>query len=316
MYLPSMGEPTDERDKEAVRDGIWEQNGKNPLTAALIALTVIGVTYYYAQAVMTFIGTLITMGGSNTESGGSTFIERMSAMVSVSKQPLRISLLVSQILFMLLPTLWITQKWHSTEVRKYLRITPAPLSEIVLAVSITLLFLPAGNFINTFLITQLQMPDFMISINEQIFSSYSVKEFLFLTLVVCITPAVCEEIFFRGLVQGTMERRLGAQSIIIVGLIFGLFHVQPIGLISLSLLGILFGYFFHRSRSMLPNVAAHFANNFAAIVFMAKAADGTPAFGTFISDMGIIGVLMTIPPMFLLLRYYHYRTESAHSTNQ
>ena len=312
MYLPHMGDQTPENENEAVMDGTWERDGKNPVTAALFGLTVIGVTYYYAQAIMTFVGTIFAMGSSKIDTDGMSFIDRMSAMVAESKQPLRISLIVSQVLFMLLPTIWLIKRWHSTEVRKYLRITPAPFLEVLLAVLITLLFLPVSHFISNFFVTQLNMPDFLIAINEQLFSSYTIEEFLWLTLVVCITPAVCEEIFFRGFVQGTMERRIGTKSVIIIGIVFGAFHVQPISLIPLSLLGILFGYFYQRSRSMLPNAAAHFTNNFAATVIMAKAADGTPLFGQFISNMGILEVMMTIPPLLLLLRYYHFRTEQHH----
>lgn len=316
MYLPHMGDQTPKDESEAIMDGSWERNGKNPVTAALFGLTVIGVTYYYAQAIMTFVGTIIAMGSSKIDTTGMSFIDRMSAMVAESKQPLRISLIVSQVLFMLLPTIWLVKRWHSTEIRKYLRITPAPVIEVVLAVMITLLFLPASHYISNFFVTQLNMPDFLIAINEQLFSSYSVPEFLVLTLVVCITPAVCEEIFFRGFVQGTMERRIGTKSIIIIGIVFGAFHVQPISLIPLSLLGILFGYFYQRSRSMLPNAAAHFTNNLAATIIMAKTADGTSIVHPFIQDPGLVGVSVTLPLMFLLLRYYHFKTESAHSIEQ
>jgi membrane protease YdiL (CAAX protease family) len=312
MYLPTMGNRSKDVESEAVPDGTWERNGKNPVTAALFGLSLIGVTYYYAQAVMTLVGTLFSMGSSGIDTSELSYIEKLSAMISVSKQPLRISLIVSQILFMLLPTLWLTKKWHSTEVRKYLRIAPAPFMDILLAVVITLLFVPSSHYISNFLLIQLHMPDFFIAINEQLFASYTLQEFLWLTLVVCITPAVCEEVFFRGYVQRTMERRSGPKSFIIIGIVFGLFHVQPINLLSLTLLGMLFGYFYQRSRSIMPNAAAHFTNNFAATVLMVKAADGTPMFGTFISEMGIVGVLITIPPLILLLRYYHFRTERLH----
>ncbi|MBI3766350.1 MAG: CPBP family intramembrane metalloprotease, partial [Ignavibacteriales bacterium] len=95
----------------------------------------------------------------------------------------------------------------------------------------------------------------------------SLPEFFWLVLVIAITPAICEETFFRGYVQRTMERTVKWKSVLIVGVVFGLFHLQPLGLISLSILGMVFGYFAYRSKSLLPSMAAHFTNNFVVILF-------------------------------------------------
>jgi membrane protease YdiL (CAAX protease family) len=58
------------------------------------------------------------------------------------------------------------------------------------------------------------------------------------------------------------------KSVLLVGFIFGLFHMQPLGLFTLSILGMLFGYFYYKSKSLLPAMAAHFTNNFLAVLIL------------------------------------------------
>jgi membrane protease YdiL (CAAX protease family) len=127
---------------------------------------------------------------------------------------------------------------------------------------------------------------------------------------VCITPAICEEIFFRGFIQRTFERTLGWKSLILIGVLFGLFHFQPLGLIPLAMLGILFGYFFYRTKSLLPSMAAHFTNNFVAILFLYQTPEmqeaGTSG-ATAQIPLWLVGA--TIPVGIGLLFLYHSLTK-------
>ena len=103
---------------------------------------------------------------------------------------------------------------------------------------------------------------------EEIFTAHSPGEFIWLVFVVAVTPAICEEILFRGYVQRTMERGMGRKAIFVAGIAFGLFHFSPFGLAVLAVMGIVLGYFYHRSRSLYPSMAAHFTNNFLATLFL------------------------------------------------
>jgi membrane protease YdiL (CAAX protease family) len=169
---------------------------------------------------------------------------------------------------MLLPAVWITKKWHSTEIKKYLRIKWISLKEIFLAVLITVTLLPLCYFISYLILEWLDIPDVIQNLGSQLFTAHSFTEFILLVFVVAVTPAICEEVFFRGYVQRTMERNMGVKSFVITGIIFGLFHMQPLGLISLSILGVLFSFFFYRSQSIFPSSAAHFVNNFIALLLL------------------------------------------------
>jgi len=96
-------------------------------------------------------------------------------------------------------------------------------------------------------------------------TAHSPAEFLVVVLVVALTPAVCEEVLFRGLVQRSFEEEAGGfRAAIMTGVIFGAYHMSPFSLIPLAVLGIFFGFVVYRTGNLLVAVAAHFFNNFMA----------------------------------------------------
>jgi len=92
-------------------------------------------------------------------------------------------------------------------------------------------------------------------------------EFLFVVVIVALTPAVCEELLFRGLVQGALGEAVGGfRAAVLAGLIFGIYHLNPFSLVPLVALGVYFGYLVYRSGSITVSISAHFFNNFVACV--------------------------------------------------
>lgn len=82
-----------------------------------------------------------------------------------------------------------------------------------------------------------------------------------LWLVVALTPALCEEAFFRGLMLSGL-RRLGPWAAIgISGLLFGLLHGSIYQLLPTFILGLLLGYAVWRSESIYCSVLIHALNN-------------------------------------------------------
>jgi len=298
---------TEPAETETPLDGRWERNGRSPAVAAVVALIGIGILYTYAQGIMTAIGMVVM---SQELSGGesTTFIASLTRMTEATKQPLRLALFITQYAAMLLPTIWLVRHWHSSDVRGYLKAVRAPWMDVLLAVIITLLTLPSLRFINAFLIQNIRLPEFILRINSELFAAYTVEEFVWLVVVVCITPAICEEVFFRGYVQRTLSRRIGVRSIAIVGVLFALFHQQPLGLPGLIALGILFGFFYHRSASLLPGAAAHFTNNLTAVVSSVRTADGTEAVSLPLLSGEMWTAAVTVPFLFLAIQFYLHRT--------
>jgi sodium transport system permease protein len=80
-------------------------------------------------------------------------------------------------------------------------------------------------------------------------------------LVIGATPAICEELFFRGLLFAGM-RRLGAwPAVLVTALLFGLAHASIYRLLPTFILGVVLGVLRWRSGSVLPGMAMHAVNN-------------------------------------------------------
>lgn len=81
-------------------------------------------------------------------------------------------------------------------------------------------------------------------------------------LVAALMPAICEEFFFRGVLQGILKKNLPKQKLIIViGILFGIFHMSMFRIIPTGLLGILLAYLTLASGSIFPSMCLHFMHN-------------------------------------------------------
>ncbi|MBI5087136.1 MAG: CPBP family intramembrane metalloprotease [Acidobacteria bacterium] len=80
-------------------------------------------------------------------------------------------------------------------------------------------------------------------------------------LLVAITPALCEESLFRGLIMSGF-RRLGKwPAILATGLLFGLAHASIYRLLPTLALGVMIGYAVWKTRSIVAGIICHALNN-------------------------------------------------------
>ena len=109
-----------------------------------------------------------------------------------------------------------------------------------------------------------------------------------------------EEVLFRGAIQGVLMRYFGRPlpAIILSALIFGIFHLNPVQIVYATLLGIVLGWIYYRTGSLMSVIVGHVLNNtFAVITTVAySAADEQAVAG---SPVGISGFLL-----FALLSVY------------
>jgi len=85
--------------------------------------------------------------------------------------------------------------------------------------------------------------------------------------MLALTPAICEEVLFRGYIQRQSERAWGVWGgAIFTGVAFGLYHLRLTQAIPLGLLGTYLAWLTWRSGSLIPAMIVHLANNsFAAV---------------------------------------------------
>lgn len=94
-------------------------------------------------------------------------------------------------------------------------------------------------------------------------------------LAVGIAPVV-EEMFFRGLVQRSLEKRLGAAwGIGLASALFAAVHLLPWVFPLHLFLGAVFGFAVYATRSLWAGVLLHAINNSVAMIGMAAVGDQT-----------------------------------------
>ena len=115
----------------------------------------------------------------------------------------------------------------------------------------------------------LPIPEEFIEMMESLISTDSDNPFWILALlfIIAVSPAICEEILFRGVITSGLRRVLsGWATVLVVGILFGLFHMSVYRVLSTGLTGILLTYFVVRSGSIFLPMIAHFLNNAVAIL--------------------------------------------------
>ncbi len=84
--------------------------------------------------------------------------------------------------------------------------------------------------------------------------------------IIGILPGICEEVFFRGYIFHGFRKYGKWQAIVITGILFGIFHLDPFRLVPASLLGIWMGYLLLKTDSIFVPMLAHAANNSFSIL--------------------------------------------------
>jgi len=128
---------------------------------------------------------------------------------------------------------------------------PVALSVVLLVLTISLVIVIEP------ITTLIPIPEFMM----ELFAMLSEKSIYTMILVVFIGPVI-EELLIRGIVlDGFLKRYPPWKAILWSSIIFGLFHLNPWQFIPAFFLGILMGYVYWKTKSLIPCIFIHFINN-------------------------------------------------------
>ena len=90
-----------------------------------------------------------------------------------------------------------------------------------------------------------------------IFAKYGWPRWSMFALV-CLTPAIFEELAFRGVIQTNLEAVLGSrEALLIQAALFSGLHLSPVILASHFFMGLVLGIMRTRSRSLYPGMLFH-----------------------------------------------------------
>lgn len=95
---------------------------------------------------------------------------------------------------------------------------------------------------------------------------HSPGEAAVVAIVLALTPALCEELLFRGYLQQNWYKALTPSgSVLFTGFVFAVFHLSAANLVPLTILGWYIGYIFLKSDNLAVPVFVHLFNNIAAL---------------------------------------------------
>lgn len=97
---------------------------------------------------------------------------------------------------------------------------------------------------------------------EQMYTEHGV----IVLLATLVMAPVMEELIFRGLCFGRIRQFTGrGMTILLTGLLFGLYHMNLVQFIYATVMGIFFALLYERYRDIRLTMAAHFAANLCAV---------------------------------------------------
>jgi sodium transport system permease protein len=134
---------------------------------------------------------------------------------------------------------------------------------------IILLLIPAGNLVG---IGVFRLADYVLPVPRQMLEQFS-EELLpadvplwQLFFFIAVLPGICEEVAFRGtLLYGLRRRLTPVKLVLVVGLIFGLFHVALFRIVPTAFMGIVLTTVALLTGSIFPGMLLHAGNNAFAL---------------------------------------------------
>ncbi|WP_052273051.1 CPBP family intramembrane glutamic endopeptidase [Flavihumibacter solisilvae] len=160
---------------------------------------------------------------------------------------------------------------------------PVPTRFLWLGLILMIIAFPAASWLNH-LNQDLQFPSWLKSAEtsmraaeesasrllKAMLEMHSLADLAGMLVLIALLPAICEELFFRGVLQRlfiqiTHRPWLG---IVITALLFSAFHGQFLGFFPRALLGILLGAIYWYSGSIWPSIIAHFVNNALQVIYV------------------------------------------------
>jgi membrane protease YdiL (CAAX protease family) len=234
-----------------------ERHGISPIVFAVVSLGIIFFTYQ-------IIGGALTLLIFGAEPGAGNIAGY------------RLATALGELLLVLGPTLLLV-RFATLSPRWFLRLNVPDVRTILVPI---IGIFSLQEMLQIYLVVQEKIPlpeelqkivrelsQLMEKLLNLLVGSNSVPELLWVVVVLALVPALVEELLFRGLIQRSFERHMGpVRAIVLTGILFGAFHLNPFNFVPLAALGMYLGFVAYRANSVWSSVSAHFFNNAIACV--------------------------------------------------
>lgn len=279
--------------------------GINPIALGIIVL--VGTFFLYQV-----VGSVLTIAVIGFEGA-------LGGAADGSANGLRIMTIVMQVLMLALPAV-LAVKLAGWDVRTTLRLRapkPVPVAAVIVGVAALQFVLQGYLVTQNWILRTYILPEALQSLidvidklmNDTILRMIaigSVPEGLLVWTTIALAPAFCEEIVFRGAVQGAFERGMRLRwTFILTGVIFALYHLHPLNFPVLAVLGVLLSVAVWRGDSLWLGIIAHLTNNSMAVAeAIVTGPDamntpaGTPDLETLVVSLGALVVFLAAAVVF------------------
>lgn len=143
------------------------------------------------------------------------------------------------------------------------KVTWSPVSASYLVLSVIGYF--AFLIIVSYLVSSLHLPDLMKETFDIMQSNWVG------ILCIAVLGPVLEELLFRGAITRILlnEYKPGL-AILFSALIFGIFHINPAQVLSATLIGLVLGWMYYKTASLIPCILLHVLNNSLSVYLSLK----------------------------------------------
>ena len=178
------------------------------------------------------------------------------------RKHLYIGLIITQYFIILFPIIFYLKN-KDYNLKEFLRINKLTLKQVKNIVLIVIFSYPIAAFFNYIGIMILSR--FGRIMPNPIPIPSNINEFLLSFIVIALTPGICEEVMFRGMIMRSYEVYGSKKAIVLSAVLFGLFHFNLQNLLGPIFLGLLFGVLVSKTKSLLSSIIGHTVNNTVAL---------------------------------------------------
>lgn len=171
----------------------------------------------------------------------------------------------------------------TTSLRATFRLRMPKLSSLLMGIGLAVLMHPISIEMSMFVVQQGILPPAPAEGLGALSKVMAEADPWLVITVFALTPAICEELAFRGFILSGLARggRLKV-AIIMSSLMFGIFHLIPQQAFNAAIVGLLIGLIAVHSRSIFPAIAFHLVSNTIAL-FHSRNGFGINPDGVFMS---------------------------------
>jgi len=211
-----------------------------------------------------------------------------------------LGLVVTELLLILAPALWFVRR-KGLAAREALRLRPIGASDALLSIAVGVTGWGVAAGIAQLSIRLLGEPPPVAGLQAR-----SLPHLLWILLCAAVLPGVCEEVLFRGVLQGVLRRRGERWAVLVTALLFAAYHLHPWIFVPALFLGIVFGTLVQRTGSLLPGILAHTATNTMAYTMLYRYGDDAePSSYGGVMALLAAGCVITFPLAWLHTRGRH-----------